>query len=128
MTLPELSPAIDEFLRPLVVDGAKLHDLARSFDQVYRKLAIESEDQFLPTPISVLPSGDEQGQFLAIDIGGSNLRVGFVELIGHIGRDVLLRGSSPPRFQRIFEKEWPIGEHLKNEHADDLFAWIGDCI
>src|SRR5204862_848781 len=83
---------------------------------------------FLPTPISVLPSGDEQGQFLAIDIGGSNLRVGFVELIGHIGRDVLLRGSSPPRFQRIFEKEWPIGEHLKNEHADDLFAWIGDCI
>src|SRR5947208_11765990 len=118
MTLPELSPAVDEYLCPLEVDGTKLHSLARSFGQVYRKLAIESEDQFLPTPIGVLPSGHERGRYLAIDVGGSNLRVGIVELIGHTGHDVLDGKPSPPRLRRLFEKAWPIGEHLKNEHAD----------
>lgn len=33
-----------------------------------------------------------------------------------------------PRVHRSLEKSWPIGEHLKNEKAEDLFAWIGDCI
>lgn len=32
------------------------------------------------------------------------------------------------RVRRSLEKSWPIGEHLKNEKAEDLFAWIGDCI
>lgn len=32
------------------------------------------------------------------------------------------------RVRRTLEKSWPIGEHLKNEKAEDLFAWIGDCI
>src|SRR5436309_13040727 len=125
MTMPELSPAIDEYPQPLVVDGDKLHHFARSFAQIYRKLAIESEDQFLPTPIDALPSGDERGRFLAIDVGVSDLRVGFVELFGHAGHDALDREPNPPRHQKIFEKAWPIGEHLRNEHADDLFAWIG---
>lgn len=32
------------------------------------------------------------------------------------------------RVRRNLEKSWPIGEHLKNEKAEDLFAWIGECI
>lgn len=26
------------------------------------------------------------------------------------------------------QRTWPIGEKLKNEKAEDLFAWIGSCI
>jgi hexokinase len=29
---------------------------------------------------------------------------------------------------RSLEKSWPIGEQLKREKAEDLFAWIGDRI
>ena len=32
------------------------------------------------------------------------------------------------RVKRAFEKSWPIQGHLKHEKAEDLFAWIGDCI
>jgi hexokinase len=32
------------------------------------------------------------------------------------------------RVRRILEKSWPIGEQLKHEKAEDLFAWIGECI
>ncbi len=32
------------------------------------------------------------------------------------------------RVRRTLEKSWPILGYLKNEKAEDLFAWIGDCI
>jgi hypothetical protein len=32
------------------------------------------------------------------------------------------------RVSRILEKSWPIGEQLKNDNAEDLFAWVGQCI
>ena len=52
--------------------------------------------------------------------GGTNLRVGFVELVAQQDED------GAPR--RQFERSWPILDHLKNENADSLFAWIGECI
>lgn len=77
-----------------------------------------------------------RGRYLAIDVGGTNLRVGFIELakVTEYGPDLLRNGlSDGPRLEksrvrRTLEKSWPIGEHLKNEKAEDLFAWIGDCI
>ena len=39
-------------------------------------------EHFLVTPVTALPTGKEKGKFLSIDVGGTNLRVGFVELIG----------------------------------------------
>jgi len=39
-------------------------------------------ENFLVTPVTALPTGKEKGKFLSIDVGGTNLRVGFVELIG----------------------------------------------
>ncbi|KAI9848072.1 MAG: hypothetical protein M1837_001174 [Sclerophora amabilis] len=132
---------VDAFLEPLTVDSDRLHRLARRFSTTYQNLARTSTEQFLPTPITNLPSGKETGKFLAIDLGGTNLRVGFIELLGRSwsphGEDGQLeadqeeaRDTSPdgPRFRRTHEKSWPIGEHLKIDKAEDLFAWIGDCI
>jgi hexokinase len=76
-------------------------------------------------------------RYLAIDIGGTNLRVGFIELSKVTENDsnsALSDGISAEsrldesRVRRISEKSWPIEEHLKHEKAEDLFAWIGDCI
>ncbi|KAI9787218.1 MAG: hypothetical protein M1839_003453 [Geoglossum umbratile] len=139
------NPAVlNAFLRPLSVDTDRLQRLAHQFATTYRYLALNSNDQFLPTPITTLPSGQERGRFLAIDLGGTNLRVGFIELLGditdrdqqdivavpngsHNSRDKLINVDQP-RIRRTFEKAWPIGEHLKMDKAEDLFAWIGDCI
>jgi hypothetical protein len=38
------------------------------------------------------------------------------------GADASGKGS---RVLRQLEKSWPIGEQLKNNQAEDLFAWIG---
>lgn len=131
---------LDDFLSPLFLSDATLYTLARRFSTVYRDLASTSEQQFLPTPVTRLPTGDETGRYLAIDVGGSNLRVAFIELLGESveseprptdagqrSRDTI-RKAQRQRVRRTLERAWPIQEHLKMDKAEDLFAWIGDCI
>ena len=69
--------------------------------------------------------------------GGTNLRVGFIELLGKQPQqqDDLPPNSHHPHFakstdriKRHLEKSWPIADHLKNENEDGLFLWIGQCI
>ena len=127
------------FVQPLLLEEATIHDLAFQFSKTYKDLALQSDEQFLPTPVTKLPTGDETGQYLAVDVGGSNLRVGFVELLGESadtessagGRErsrETIKRAQRPRVRRFLEKAWPIGEHLKVDKAEDLFQWIGDCI
>ncbi|KAF2631208.1 hexokinase family protein-like protein [Macroventuria anomochaeta] len=109
-----------------------LLDLAHRFSETYKNLAKTSTEHFLITPVTALPTGKEHGKFLAIDVGGSNLRVGFVELAGesaivdHGNHDTEIDVSS--RIKRSHDKSWPIGEHLKMDQPEDLFKWIGDCM
>ena len=72
--------AIQELTSCLNIDT--LFDLARRFSETYKRLAKESTEHFLITPVTALPTGEEHGKFLTIDVGGSNLRVGLVELAG----------------------------------------------
>jgi hexokinase len=134
---------LNAFLKPLALDLDTLHNLAYHFSKTYQHLALHSNEQFLPTPVTKLPTGQETGRYLAIDVGGTNLRVGFIELLGENdanhaeyhesdngnerSRDALKKAQRP-RIRRTLEKAWPIGEHLKMDQAEDLFAWIGDCI
>jgi hexokinase len=136
----EIEHDLEAFLKPLIIDESSLHTLAYQFSTVYRHLARQSDEQFLPTPVTNLPTGAETGQFLAIDVGGTNLRVAFIELLGDAAdrhenppngtekfRETIKKAQRP-RVRRMLEKAWPIGEHLKMDKAEDLFSWIGDCI
>ncbi|KAF3400672.1 Hexokinase-1 [Talaromyces pinophilus] len=131
---------VEEFIKPLVLEESRLYNLARRFSEVYRHLALTSDQQFLPTPVTQLPTGEEVGRYLAIDVGGSNLRVAFIELLGEDAdsdkspgnasersRDTI-RKAQRQRVRRTLEKAWPIQEHLKKDKAEDLFSWIGDCV
>ncbi|EGD95434.1 hexokinase [Trichophyton tonsurans CBS 112818] len=148
---------IDNFLAPLTVNDARLYQLGCRFSELYLELARTSDQQFLPTPVTRLPNGQETGRYLAIDVGGSNLRVAFIELLGAAADDLenssssssssssnghpaseavsnmeksrdTLRKAQRHRVRRTLEKAWPIAEHLKMDKAEDLFLWIGDCM
>ncbi|KIH88899.1 hexokinase family protein [Sporothrix brasiliensis 5110] len=144
------SPGLEAFLQRIRVDEELVYKLSCEFSSTFTHLAAESMDQFLPTPITesiLLPfsrNRKNQGR------GGTNLRVGFVELLG--GSEPLTNGTgklndlsadaaqteNQPTLQRqaqplsclrrLHERSWPIQEHLKSENADSLFAWIGHCI
>ncbi|KAI9888611.1 MAG: hypothetical protein M1814_006592 [Vezdaea aestivalis] len=120
----DIEPSLHDFLKPLIVDEQIQKPLVLRLASTFHELALNSDDQFLPTPLSSLPSGLETGTFLAIDVGGTNLRVAFVKLLGS-------SSSRPNASQNVkisFEKEWPIKEAIKMDRAEDLFAWIGSCI
>lgn len=134
----ESEQELDAFLKPLILEERDIHTLAHEFSLVYKDLARKSSEQFLPTPVTTLPTGEETGQFLAIDVGGTNLRVAFIELLGDGDADEenqsteksreTIKKAQRARVRRVLEKAWPIGEHLKMDQAEDLFSWIGDCI
>lgn len=106
-----------------------LLNLSRRSSETYKQLAKSSTEHFLITPVTALPSGKEQGKSLAIDVGGTNLRVGFVELVGESATSNLdNQHDFPTTVQRGFDKSWPIEEHLKMDQPEDLFGWIGDCM
>ncbi|KAI1376226.1 MFS general substrate transporter [Hypoxylon crocopeplum] len=113
---------IDDFLKPLSLDEAKAHALSHEMCRTFQHLSAKSLNQFLPTPISD---------------GGTNLRVGFIELLGnekHVNGNGVNGNvdtsdlESSPNLRRVLEKSWPILEVLKNENPDSLFNWIGSCI
>jgi hexokinase len=117
------------------LDTKKLLDLARRFSETYKSLAKNSTEHFLVTPVTALPTGEEKGKFLVIDVGGSNLRVGFVELVGDLAEaDSHESGNQEAaenvsvKIKRSHDRSWPIEDHLKMDMAEELFAWIGDCI
>lgn len=138
---------IEEFIKPLAIDDTTVHALSHELYRTFQHLSANSLNQFLPTPISesiLRPTaGREKGRYLAIDIGGTNLRVGFIELLGN---EIVSNGEncvngngvngkpdgsdaeSPSNIRRVLEKSWPISDVLKNENADSLFKWIGSCI
>ncbi|KAF2459058.1 hypothetical protein BDY21DRAFT_200090 [Lineolata rhizophorae] len=126
---------LEQFLSPFssCVHEDTLLALSLKFSECYKTLARQSTEHFLPTPVTNLPNGSEKGRFLAIDVGGTNLRVGFIDLLGEDGAAPsglapLLDTAALPHTRRSHEKAWPIEEHLKMDKAEDLFRWIGDCI
>ncbi|KAI5305457.1 hypothetical protein KEM56_004378 [Ascosphaera pollenicola] len=87
------SERINTFIKPLTVSDSTLYDLSCRFADVYHHLAKTSDTQFLPTPLTSLPCGKEKGRYLAIDVGGSNLRVAFIHLLGDCDED---EATPPP--------------------------------
>ncbi|KAH0605590.1 uncharacterized protein H6S33_004812 [Morchella sextelata] len=125
---PSASPSPDaellQLLQQLEAPLKNLPQLAHDFEATFHDLALTSTTQFLPTPVRVLPSGDETGQFLALDLGGTNLRVGVVELLGRRSLDT----GDGERLRIPTQGSWSIPEHLKSSTAEDLFHWVSERI
>lgn len=70
----------------------------------------------LPSYVDVLPSGHEQGDCYAIDLGGTNLRVAHVQL----GQE---RGAT----QAVHIREWPIPEEHYDTDGGGLLRYVARC-
>lgn len=125
-----------QLLQRLETPLKNLSRLAQSFEDVFNHLALTSTAQFLPTPVRVLPNGEETGRFLALDLGGTNLRVGIVELFGEdppsengsydeedVEEDESAGGG---RLKITTQGSWNIPEYLKSSTAERYFAWVAE--
>jgi len=69
-----------------------------------------------PTWVMSVPTGYETGTYLAIDMGGTNLRICEVDLSEERGE-----------FD-IMQSKYRMPEELKSGTADELWGYIADCL
>jgi hexokinase len=117
---------IEEFLKEtqsLLVgptEGDGLKALASKLKAQFRNRLLSDPDCMLPSYNYQLPNGYETGQYLALDVGGSTLRVALIEL-----RSRAARGSET---EIIRIKSFPIVPSIKNLEGMDFFNWMADLV
>ncbi|KAI1100093.1 hexokinase [Jackrogersella minutella] len=118
--------AIEEFLKeaeklflgPIDEDGLRRYssDLKRQF----RERLSSHPECMLPSFNHLLPTGKERGQYLALDVGGSTLRVALVELRG---REATGRESEIVRMV-----SFKITPEIKQLEGMSFFDWMASRI
>ncbi|KAJ0171224.1 hypothetical protein K1T71_013423 [Dendrolimus kikuchii] len=108
---------IEARLSKLRLCGATLRRVAQVFEEELeaglRQLpsSLQMENTYVPE----MPDGTEEGVFLALDLGGTNFRVMFIELEnGNLVRQDV--------------KQYHIHEALRLGTGEDLFNFLADCV
>ena len=102
-----------QFISPL--SPQRLLSLSSALLKSYIAAASTSRAQMLPSHITTLPSGRERGQYLAVDLGGTNMRVALVRL-----------ENNEASVEKL--EKWTIPEAVKTGTATEFFAWIAERI
>ena len=105
------------FEKLLTVSNEALKEITDNFVRVLGE-GLEKEGQavpMLPTFVFGWPTGEEKGDFLALDMGGTNLRTCLVKLNGD-------------RTFELNQTKFRIQENHKHESGQKLFDYFGVCI
>ncbi|OTA56304.1 hexokinase [Hypoxylon sp. EC38] len=102
------------FLGPIDGDGLKRYssDLKRQF----RERLHSHPECMLPSFNHLLPTGKERGQYLALDVGGSTLRVALVELRG--------REATGKESEIVRMVSFKITPEIKKLEGMSFFDWM----
>src|SRR5438045_3600160 len=112
--MDEPTPSLDELEKQTFIDKGMIEDIIiPGFSRAYRHGFDEYESTMIPSYVSRLPTGMETGTYLALDLGGTHLRIAAVTLLGD--------GKSD-----IEQKQYVVPEKLKTGTAESLFDWIAD--
>ncbi|KAJ1501776.1 glucokinase [Coelomomyces lativittatus] len=72
--------------------------------------------KMIPSFVTHLPTGHEQGHVLVVDLGGTNLRVCGVTLQGH------------HQFNALLQQQYVIPDHMKARSGHVLFQYVAECV
>lgn len=103
------------FLDPVSQDG--LQQLSRDMRKQFIERLQTDMECMLPSYTHQLPHGDERGHFLALDVGGSTLRVALVEL----------RGRTPEVGEEsriVSMRNFAISPEIKDLEGMAFFDWM----
>jgi len=100
-----------------------LLELARGLRRQYLEALGDNPACMLPSYNHVLPTGEEEGMYVALDVGGSTFRVAVVELHGrgHVGG-----GSNGSEFKAL--KTYKIDDSVKQLAGEKFFEWLAERI
>lgn len=103
--------------RHFTIDTAKLKEITEQFIvELKDGLNGKGNIPMNPTWVMNFPDGEETGRFLALDMGGTNLRVCEITLVDEKGE-----------FD-IVQSKYRMPEELKHGTAEELWEYTADCI
>ncbi|KAI0346990.1 hexokinase [Trametopsis cervina] len=99
------------------LDDERLHTIIKQFLEDFRLGLSEYNHPMamIPTFVTGVPNGSETGTFLALDLGGTNLRVCEIKLLGN--HEFTLR-----------QQKYKVSEALKTGEASALFDYLADSV
>uniref|UniRef100_T1P9K4 Phosphotransferase n=1 Tax=Musca domestica TaxID=7370 RepID=T1P9K4_MUSDO len=136
---------LKEFLKPLVLSDSQLQEAYKRFCNEIRKGLSAREHEQADTKCYVtyvqdLPTGNEVGKYLALDLGGTNFRVLLVTLKGHheavveseiyaVPKDIML-GPGEELFDHIAQclATFVEGHKVASEHLPLGFTFSFPCV
>ncbi|CAJ0596275.1 unnamed protein product [Cylicocyclus nassatus] len=110
---------IQECCRCLVLTDAQLHEMMVSLEKsmnegLAKETASKAVIKMLPSYVRAVPNGKEFGDFLALDLGGTNFRVLLIRL----------KGKEAEMIGKIFR----VPESVMRGSGEALFDHIADCM
>ncbi|GLD52564.1 hexokinase-2-like isoform X1, partial [Lates japonicus] len=113
---------VDKYLHQLQLSDQTLMDLSIRFRREMDKGLCRDTNptaaiKMLPTFVRSTPDGTEQGEFLSLDLGGSNFRVLLVRVMADGEQKVEMESQI-----------YAIPEHLMRGSGSELFDHIADCL
>lgn len=114
-----LNAVIRDFKEPLEISN--LLAMSEKMQVQFKEALAKKHIAMLPSYQSQLLTGVERGTYLVIDVGGSILRLGLVELKG---RD----STEQPMMSILKMDTWKLGEAIKALIGPAFFDWIASKI
>lgn len=115
----------DAIVNAFTIDAEELREVAANFRQDMRLGLMGSPDsslRMLPSYLG-LPTGEERGDYLALDFGGTNVRVVLYRLLGNGKYDVLSQTAKPLKVDGIYDF---IGPEATGKEMFDFIAALVD--
>lgn len=115
----------DDIIAAFTVDAEHLHEAAANFRQDMRLGLAGSSDsslRMLPSYLG-LPTGKECGDYLALDFGGTNVRVLLYRLEGNGKYEMLSHVAKPLKVEGVYDF---IGAEATGEQMFDFIAALVD--
>lgn len=115
---PNLLVQLEHFKKLFIVPTDKLKEITAHFvTELEKGLTVDGGDiPMVPTWCMAYPTGQETGTFLAVDMGGTNLRVCEINLSEAAGE-----------FD-IIQSKYRLPEELKSGTSQELWGYVADCI
>jgi hexokinase len=103
------------------VSGPSLLSISGKLQEQFKPKLQSSDICMLPSYIHTLPSGKERGTYLALDVGGSTLRVAAVRLFGR-------RNGHEKSMEILKMKAFRIDSLVKALKGHAFFDWMAEKI
>jgi hypothetical protein len=105
-----------------------LRAMSAGLQEQFREKLSTSGCCMLPSYIHTLPSGNERGTYLALDVGGSNLRIALVELCGKPSGKENSDGKLGGTMRIVEMLKYRMDNGVRGLKGTAFFDWVAERI